>query len=76
MFFCLGNQKPPLLEEVEMKLWAVLRRHSQVRGCLLTDLLGVLENLPWDKLEALSPEEKAWFKLGNICPVSTIVQPT
>ncbi|RXW15900.1 hypothetical protein EST38_g9954 [Candolleomyces aberdarensis] len=71
MFFCLGNQKPFLLQEVEMRLWDVLRRHSRVRGCLFTDLLEVFEDLPWDELEALSPEEKAWFKLEAVPPTAS-----
>ncbi|RXW15649.1 hypothetical protein EST38_g10207 [Candolleomyces aberdarensis] len=66
ILFCLGNEKPPLLLEVEKQLWGVVARASKAEGCLFNDLLNVLKNLPWDELDALSPADKSWFKLEVI----------
>ena len=66
----LGNLKPPLLQQVERKLWEGL--FYLVEGTKeLPDILdGFARELPWDQINngPLVSSDRYWFKLGKNPP--------
>lgn len=63
--FCLGNQKPPLLREIESRLWVLLKQVSRDNVSLLSAVFEFFDNLPWNEIEGLAPEDSSFFALGK-----------
>ncbi|KAJ2932129.1 hypothetical protein H1R20_g4968, partial [Candolleomyces eurysporus] len=62
--FCLGNQKPPLLREIETRFWGLLQQVSRDNVSLFSAVFEFFDQLPWDKIEGLLPEETSFFMLA------------
>ena len=60
----IGNQKPPILLEVEVIAWKAL--FAVARGEIDAEVAfaQVMDTIPWQKLVTVSSSERYWFKPG------------
>lgn len=65
----LGSEKPPLLLEIEKKIWQTLFILSEGRPFPFEPLKELRNNLPWGEIAAVRGTPiAAWFKLGKRIP--------
>lgn len=62
----LGNEKPPILLDIEFSLWQALLAVATGTKTAVTAVTDFLEtSVPWEELERVTEEERNFFLAGT-----------